>query len=234
MRLTVPHYHDFGDARPLVGDDLLNPEAWDNLRIESDDDLRLPPRPRGVGSGDRLATRYQERRARTVVEWLEPRARSTIASYGVGPAPVERWINRLRPEWTLKLTDYAPRTVERLRTHFPEAESCTHDFVHDPPLEADVHLFCCIDTELTRRGMAGRACGNFAGQPVLIYPCATFGLRDDHRRAAAARPGQEADAVRLLADQGPLRGADRARRTNRATERRAEPAPPGTASPRSR
>jgi hypothetical protein len=110
-----------------------------------------------------------------VVAWLERRGVTTIASYGVGPAPVERWINRLRPEWALKLTDYAPRTVERLSTHFPEAQSLEHDFVNDPPLEADIHLFCCVDTELTDDEWRA-VLKNFAGVPLLIYPCATFGL----------------------------------------------------------
>ncbi len=50
-----------------------------------------------------------------------------------------------------------------------------HDFIHDPPLEADVHMFCCIDTELTDNQWRD-VLKNFASRKVLIYPCATFGL----------------------------------------------------------
>ena len=174
MRLTVPHYHDFGADRKLVGDDLLNPEAWDNLRIESSTMFVFHP-DREEWDREITQNAYQEKRARQVVEWLDPRGIETIASYGVGPAPVERWINRLRPDWRFTLTDYAPRTVERLRSHFPEAESRQHDFINDDPLEAGLHFFCCIDTELTDEQWQ-LVLRNFRGRTLLIYPCATFGL----------------------------------------------------------
>jgi hypothetical protein len=49
----------------------------------------------------------------------------------------------------LLLADYAPATVERLRTLVPEADVSRHDLLSDPPLRADAHLFHRIDTELT-------------------------------------------------------------------------------------
>jgi hypothetical protein len=62
---------------------------------------------------------------------------------------LEAWLLRLAPKRRLLLTDYAPETVARLRELFPEAQVRRHNLVTDAPLEADVHLFHRIDTELT-------------------------------------------------------------------------------------
>jgi hypothetical protein len=42
MRITVPHYFDFGADRELVGEDVVRPEAWDALRTQSDGPFALP------------------------------------------------------------------------------------------------------------------------------------------------------------------------------------------------
>jgi hypothetical protein len=47
------------------------------------------------------------------------------------------------------LADYAPATVDRLRTLFPRVEVHGHDLRRDPPLPADAHLFHRVDTELS-------------------------------------------------------------------------------------
>ncbi|MGI8460472.1 MAG: hypothetical protein ACR2OC_02380 [Solirubrobacterales bacterium] len=174
MKLTVPHYYDFGEDRPLVGDDLLNPDAWDNLRTESNTIFVFHP-DREEWDREIAGNAYQERRARQLIEWVEPGGVTRIASYGVGPAPVERWVHNLKPNWQLQLTDYGPRTVERLKTHFPEAETRRHNFVLDLPLKAELHLFCCVDTELTDEEWK-LVLRNFSACRMLIYPCATFGL----------------------------------------------------------
>jgi hypothetical protein len=68
----------------------------------------------------------------------------------------------------VNLTEYAPRTVERLRTLFPDRRVERHDLLVDGPLEGvDVHLFHRIDTELSDaewRGVYRR----FAGVPVIV------------------------------------------------------------------
>src|SRR5207249_8373397 len=58
---------------------------------------------------------------------------------------------RLRPDLELVCTDFAPRTLERLCRLFPEADVRRHDLLCDPPLEADLHLFHRIDSELSNR-----------------------------------------------------------------------------------
>jgi hypothetical protein len=174
VRLTVPHYHQFGSYRGLVGDDLLNPSSWDRLRMETETMFGFDA---DVWDWEQRisADAYQRRRAHALVAWLDALGVEEVTSYGVGSAPVERWIHRLRPGWRLRLTDYAPRTVARLRQHFPEAETHHHDLREHPPLAGDVHLLCCVDTEFSDEEWL-MIYDRFADAVVVIYPCATLGL----------------------------------------------------------
>ena len=148
VRITVRHHFDFGPDRPLVGDDLVRPEAWDALRTRTSGAFALPETREEL---ERAADSRPEiaERARSIDRWLEDRGVRTLASYGVGAGLAELWPRRLRPQRALLLTDYAPETVARLRVLFPEAAVLQHDLLRDPPLEADAHLFHRIDTEFT-------------------------------------------------------------------------------------
>src|SRR5437764_9723744 len=148
MRITMRHYFDFGPERTLVGDDLARPEAWDALRVRSGGPFTMPEtRAELESAADQLPE--LAKRARAIDAELERREVETLASYGVGTGLVEMCLERLRPERKLLLTDYAPQTVERLGALFPRADVHEHDLLRDPPLEADVHLFHRVDTELT-------------------------------------------------------------------------------------
>jgi hypothetical protein len=173
MRLTVPHFHHFGSHRELVGDDLVNPGSWDRLRLEAETIFSFDATRDAWDQ--RIATdAFQRRRAAALVSWLEALGVRRLASYGVGPAPIERWINRLRPHWELHVTDYAPRTVERLRSHFPEARTHLHDLRRQQPLPADAHLLCCLDTEFSDEEWL-EIYERFSGERLIVYPCATLG-----------------------------------------------------------
>ena len=148
MRITIRHHFDFGDDRPVVGDDLVQPASWDALRTQTDGAFAL------AGSADELeriaTTRAEiEARAGAIDTWLDEAGIRTLASYGVGAAVLEWWLLRIRPDRRLVLGDYAPRTVERLRVLFPGVDVHGHDLLKDPPLSADAHLFHRIDTELS-------------------------------------------------------------------------------------
>jgi hypothetical protein len=166
MRITVPHYFDFGADRDLVGDELVRPEAWDALRTRSDGPFALPSTRE---QWERVADERPDirDRAREMDELLERRGVHRLASYGVGGAPLECWLHRIRPERELVLTEYAPTTIERLRTVFPEVEIRRHDFLTDPPLDADLHLFHRIDTELSNRQWH-QVFETFRHVPVLV------------------------------------------------------------------
>jgi hypothetical protein len=142
------HHFDFGPDRDVVGDDLVRAEAWDALRTRTAGAFAL------AGSREELERSADARpeigeRARVIDGWLGRHDAASVASYGVGGAVLEAWLLRLRPERRLVVADYAPETVERLRGLFSEAEVERHDLLSDPPLDAELHLFHRIDTELT-------------------------------------------------------------------------------------
>jgi hypothetical protein len=160
------HYFDFGSERALVGGDLVRPEAWDALRVRSGGPFAMPETRAELELAADEQPELAER-ARAIDAELVRRRVETVASYGVGAGLIEAWLERLRPERKLVLTDYAPRTVERLRTLFPEAHIHEQNLVRDPPLEADAHLLHRVDTELTNdewRGLLKR----FANERVVI------------------------------------------------------------------
>jgi hypothetical protein len=142
------HHFDFGPDRAVIGDDLVRAEAWDALRTRTDGAFSVAASREDL---ERTADGRPEigERAQAIERWLEKRDVDALASYGVGGGVLEAWLLRLRPEWRLTLTDYGPETVERLLTLFPEAEVVRHDLLRDVPLDAQVHLFHRIDTELT-------------------------------------------------------------------------------------
>jgi hypothetical protein len=166
VRITVPHYFDFGEDRRLVGDDLIRPEAWDAIRIDSTGAFALPgSRADWEGLVDGQSD-YAER-ARIIDRLIAERDEGSVASYGVGVASLELWLSRLRPERRLAIGEYAPETAARLRELFPEAEVHLHDLLADPPLDADWHLFHRIDTEFSNR-QARSVFERFSERPVIV------------------------------------------------------------------
>ena len=217
MRLTLPHYYDFGPDRDLLGGDRLGPLDWDSLRVDGRGIFRFPADPEEY---ERLVeeSEWQERRARALAGWLaESRAR-TVASYGVGPGIAETWLRRLVPEIRLVLTDIAPRTVDLLRFHFDADDVHLHDFCREQPLEADLHLFNGVDTELNDEAWRD-VLRRFSDRRVLLFPNITLGTRTWSERSGAA--GREAaDAGGVVADEGSLRRADGADAPRAAAGRR--------------
>jgi hypothetical protein len=150
VRITIPHYYDFGADRRLVGDDLVRPEAWDALRTRTEGPFALPATRE---AWERMADEREDlrERARALDAWLTEQGVRRLASYGAGGAGVELWLSRLTPERELIVTDYTPEAVERLSGLFHEADVRRHDLLADPPVDADLHLFHRIDTEFTNR-----------------------------------------------------------------------------------
>jgi hypothetical protein len=160
------HHFDFGRDRVVVGEDLVRPEAWDALRTRTDGAFSVAASREEL---ERTADGRPEigERAQAIERWLEGRDVDALASYGVGGGVLEAWLVRLRPDRRLALTDYGPETVERLRALFPEVEVTRHDLLGDAPLDAEVHLFHRIDTELTDEQWRG-VLRRFADATILV------------------------------------------------------------------
>jgi hypothetical protein len=174
--LTIRHVYDFGGDRGLVGDDLVRPEDWDALRVQTDGPFALPA-TREAWERSALERLELVARAAAVSAWADGTGAQRIASYGVGGATLEYLLWRERPQRGLILSDYAPAAVQRLAGLFPEAEVRRFDLLADPPLDADVHLFHRVDTELTNDQWRTVLGGRFAGVRVLLVATEVASLR---------------------------------------------------------
>ncbi|MEA2466099.1 MAG: hypothetical protein QOJ57_225 [Thermoleophilaceae bacterium] len=169
------HYYDFGADRELVGSDLVSPTSWDALRVGTTGPFSLP------ASRDEWERQADERpeirdRARVVLEIADSRGARRIASYGAGSGLLELWLAREGGDRELVLTDYAPETVERLRQISPGTEVRKHDLLAEPPVDADLHVFHRIDTELTDAQWHG-VMKRFSGVPVLVVATEIIDMR---------------------------------------------------------
>jgi hypothetical protein len=144
--LTIRHVYDFGADRAYVGEDLVNPASWDSVR-ETGGPFGLPSTR---AEWERAAARPElVERARVIAELVERLGAKRLCSYGVGTGTLELCISRAAPGLELVCTDFAPRTVERLGTLFPEATVLCRDLRVDGPLPADLHLLHRIDSEFS-------------------------------------------------------------------------------------
>jgi hypothetical protein len=146
----MPHLIDLGPDRQRVGRRVDSPAAWDALRTSAGGPYALPADRR---EWEATADARPEigMRMRALAGWLADQQAGSLTSYGVGTALPELWLHRAAPALELAVTEHAPETVERLRALFTEARVVGHDLLSDPPLDADVHLFHRVDSELTRR-----------------------------------------------------------------------------------
>jgi hypothetical protein len=166
VRVTTRHHFDFGPDRALVGDDLVRADAWDALRTRSDGPFSLACSRAEL---EQAADSHPDigERARAIERSLQEFDVGTLASYGVGGGVLEAWLLRLAPKRRLVMTDYAPGTVAGLRELFPEAEIVQHDLLNDAPLDANMHMFHRIDTELTDEAWH-QVFERFAHEDVLV------------------------------------------------------------------
>lgn len=148
LPLTVPHYFDFGAERQQVGSDLIRADRWDALRLDTQGAFAIAGSRAELEAQLAAAPGLRER-ARVIDQVLRAEGATSLASYGVGGGMLELALAELG--WRLQITDYAPRTVERLRVLLPETEPVEHDLREADPLSADWHIFHRIDTEQSAR-----------------------------------------------------------------------------------
>ena len=166
MRLTVRHSFDFGIDRDLVGSDLVRPEAWDAVRLHTGGPFALPA-DRAAWEAQAEAASQLPARAQAIRGWARSAGARRLVSYGVGTAMLEFHLHRIDPDLFLTITDYAPETVQRLRSLFAEVEVRHHDLRSDGPLGADVHLLHRIDSELSDEEWLGLL-ARFRGERLLV------------------------------------------------------------------
>ena len=164
MRVTVPHFFDFGSERAQVGDELADADSWDALRSAGG------PFALAASRSEWEADLQPELRARArdVVILANLLGARRLCSYGVGTGRLELAVAQADAELELTCTDFAPHTVDRLQSLFPEATVVRHDLVAEGPLAADLHLLHRIDTEFSNASLRA-VLGRFS-EPVLLVP----------------------------------------------------------------
>ena len=202
MKLKLRRVYDFGADAATVGRDLLSPEGWDAAR-----DLEGPfglPSTRAEWLAA-AATPENAARAAELVALARSLGARRVCSHGVGTALLEQQAQRQAPELEWICTDFAPRTVERLRELFPEAEVVRHDLARDPLPQADLHLLHRLDQELADaqwRSVFARldAPAAFVPSELLTLPQLGKELlrRVRHPRATSAGWFRSEDALRAL------------------------------------
>jgi hypothetical protein len=197
IALTIRHVYDFGADRALVGDDLVRPEAWDALRVQTDGPFSLPA-DRDAWERQALSRPELAARAQAINAWADGAGATNLASYGVGGATLEYLLWREHPTRSLLLCDYTPAAVDRLSGLFREAEVRRFDLQADGPLAADVHLFHRIDTEFTNAQWR-EILARFSDRRVLVVATEVAGLRRmswELRRRVSARAATRAGWLR--------------------------------------
>jgi hypothetical protein len=191
VKIRVRHSYDFGPDRGAVGGTLLDPSAWDAARS-----LAGPfGLPETREEWERSAVRGDlEARARDVVLLARQLDAARVCSHGVGTASLELNVHRAAPDLRLVCTDYAPRTVERLRRLFPEAEVVERDLTDPDPPPADLHLMHRIDAELGDDEW--RSVFEAIDEPILFVPNVVLDL-----------PGAAREVGRRLLRRGSLTDA---------------------------
>jgi hypothetical protein len=165
MKIRIRHTYDFGNAGPEIGDDLVTPAGWDAARM-APGPFALPATRaewERLGEGNDL-----RRRADDIVALARELDARTLCSHGVGTAALELALHRADPSLHLVCTDYAPRTVERLRLVFPEAEIVLRDLEAPDPPRADLHLMHRLDAELGDDAWQHVLAG--IREPILFVP----------------------------------------------------------------
>lgn len=166
VRLTVRHSFDFGADRELVGDDLVRPESWDAVRLQTNGPFALSA-DRAEWEAQAEAAPQLTARAEAIVRWVRSVGARRVVSYGVGTAMLEYHLRRIDQDLQLTITDYAPETVQRLKSLFAELEVRHHDLRSDGPLDTDVHLLHRVDSELSDGEWLGLL-GRFRGERLLV------------------------------------------------------------------
>lgn len=132
-------------------------------------------------------------RADVIAAIADERGAKVVASYGVGPALMERHLaNRVD---RLVCSDFTPRTINRVAPYMPGVDVRLHDLT-DGPLEADLHVLHRVDTEFDDDEMTAML-NLFRGTEVLIVVTQLLKVRYILREITTrVRGGSEAGWLR--------------------------------------
>ena len=122
--LMLKNYYCFNDSENILGGNLTTPDSWDALRTKKigRNQPFLIHEDRDQWNEFCLSNEEVALRVKRLLEILGSRFNS-IDSFGVGNACLEFLIKKGRPSMQVRCSDFAPKSVERLKTVFPEADN---------------------------------------------------------------------------------------------------------------
>jgi hypothetical protein len=156
MKYTMRHYYAFGRKVNLVGNDLLSPLAWDQVRMTDEIEAGTPAFHLPKDRDDWLRTCHESSSAAACAADIAQMVRrgqfTKVLSVGVGRACLEYHLKCLEPAVHLVCTEYSPRVVERLQQVFLECDRIELlDIKSAGWMDAGAHclvLLNRVDTEL--------------------------------------------------------------------------------------
>lgn len=158
MRLTTKHYVDLGGGAGRLGGTLLSPRSWDSVRLDGSEDTPFAiPADRATWIERCMEDASIIRRAEEVVSLARSLGAKRLYSLGIGCAWLEYNIKRVDSSLHLSCTDFAPRTIERLRSVFVECDQISQFDILNDEFPRDPHMYILhrIDTELADRDWEG-------------------------------------------------------------------------------
>jgi hypothetical protein len=175
MRVTLPYYADLGPDRAVAGRTIGSAATWDALRTNTEGPFALATDRHDLDRAA-IATTGLQARAVAVAEFIVSRKSRRLVSYGVGGGSFETLLLKELPGCELSMTDFAPKTVQRLRELFPECTVVDHDLLTDQPCAADLHVMHRIDTEFSDSEWE-MVFAKFAGERIIFVPSMVIGMR---------------------------------------------------------
>jgi hypothetical protein len=117
MKLTIKYYAEF----PNIKGSLLSKESWDSVRLNGESYLSFPVNRDAWLQ--RCADPELVQRAEGIIKLCQELPLTRIFSVGVGCGYLECNLKLLAPRVHLTCSEYASKTVEKLREYFPECDS---------------------------------------------------------------------------------------------------------------
>lgn len=181
MRITIRHYECFEHLSSFMDGHLNTAWNWDLLRLSGDNSPYGMPTDRSLWEQKCFESIEIRKRAKAIVDFMSNRF-GRVNSYGAGCACLEYCLLKSNPNLELYLSDFTPKTIEKLKSVFVEAKEIRiFDMLKDPwegSQDNALELFYRIDTEFTDdewksifRRMQKAGVSNILFIPAQILTC---------------------------------------------------------------
>jgi len=186
MKITMKHYYYFGRNSQAVGKNLLLPSSWDAIR--TDDNQETPfsvPKERDKWVEKCRNHKSMADRAMAITDFLKSQRSKyqRVNSFGVGGGFMEYNLKKNYPEILLNCSDFTPKTVQRLKEVFLEADNIeVFNMMNDRWVNSGsdtLYLLCRLDADFSNEqwDIIFRKIHQRGIENVLFVPCDVSTIR---------------------------------------------------------